>query len=208
YQFTGVTALTNGRRFTLGTVDRSNTPLPITLLDLKAEALADACAVNIRWTTATELDNELFVVERSTDLNAWATVGELPGVGTSNTVRDYSLPDRETIPGDLYYRLRQVDIDGTMTLSDAVHTHVACRDEPGMEAYPNPTTGQLQVQWRSADTAGRLVLVDAMGRTVRIVSVGRDMERTAVAMEDLPPGLYHLLAEFGGHVASLTVVRS
>jgi hypothetical protein len=103
--------------FTFGTNSDNNT-LPIQLLYI--EARNDAGDVLLEWKTASEINNDYFSIERSTDLVHFETVAEVDGAGTSLQPLLYQWHDRQAPAGKVYYRLRQTDYDGTSTLSKVV----------------------------------------------------------------------------------------
>ncbi len=73
--------------FTLGTTSIINNPLPIELLSFNASLQGDV--VELTWTTATEINNDFFTIERSQDGNTWEEVGVVSGAGNSTSVRHY-----------------------------------------------------------------------------------------------------------------------
>ena len=96
--------------------------LPIELVDFTAQQEGDDVLLN--WETASELDNDYFEIERSTDGHHFETIGEMAGHGTSFISHNYSFSDKnifEKINGDIvYYRLRQIDFDGQFEYSKIV----------------------------------------------------------------------------------------
>ena len=68
--------------------------------------------IELNWVTASELNNDFFTLERSSDLYAWEIVGHLQGAGTTSEKRHYSLNDYNPLDGVTYYRLKQTDFDG------------------------------------------------------------------------------------------------
>ena len=92
--------------------------LPVTLSNFDA-TLNDG-VVNIVWTTQTEIDNDYFTVERTQDAIEYEDVTEVLGAGNSIVRIDYSATDEEPLYGTSYYRLKQVDYDGTFNYSDIV----------------------------------------------------------------------------------------
>lgn len=94
------------------------TPLPVELAAFNAEILIDR--VSIRWTTASELNNDYFVVEKSTNLADWEEVTIVYGQGTTDKQNHYFAVDREPYFGTSYYRLKQVDLDGERSFSSPV----------------------------------------------------------------------------------------
>ena len=115
--FSGVD-FTAGTFFTLATVDYFSTPLPIELLSFEGETIRSAN--KLTWSTASELNNDHFTVERSTDEVSFMPIGSLPSAGNSQQMTHYSLLDEQPNQRVNYYRLQQVDLDGTSTYSHVV----------------------------------------------------------------------------------------
>ena len=107
YQFTGVSALTDHLRFTLGTINSTQTPLPIELLSFRATP--DASQVDLDWSTATETNNDYFTIERSTNGVDWSEIVRQPGSGTTTSQVNYHAIDPNPFVGTSYYRLKQTD---------------------------------------------------------------------------------------------------
>lgn len=93
-------------------------PLPVELVAFSAE-MPGPNAVQLRWSTASELNNREFVVERSVDGRFFSTIGTVAGHGNSTSPHAYSYQDKQlpNSPERLYYRLRQVDNDGSFSFS-------------------------------------------------------------------------------------------
>jgi hypothetical protein len=108
--------------------------LPITLLSFTGEKVDER--VQLRWQTASEQNNEYFEVQRSLDREHWETIGVVAGAGNTSTANSYRLEDSEPFDGTNYYRLVQVDHDGTTTQSETVA--VSFVREDAFVAYPNP----------------------------------------------------------------------
>lgn len=104
----------SGDRFTLGNTDLSAS-LPIELLNFKATLKSEKVVLD--WSTATELNNDYFTVERATDVEKFEEVGMVKGKGNSSSITNYNLIDTNPLPGVSYYRLKQTDFDGTFTYS-------------------------------------------------------------------------------------------
>lgn len=140
----------------------ANNPLPITLVDFTA-APQDG-KVRLDWTTASEFDNALFIVERSRDGVNFEPVLDVPGALFSTVPLDYTEFDRTPYPGLSYYRLRQVDVDGTSTLSRIVAVLFG-----GMDTRPLVVFGNADVltaihgfpagsSYELMDMTGRLIV--------------------------------------------------
>jgi len=126
--------------------------VPIELLSFNAAAL-DNKYIQLNWTTASEINNDHFTVERSLDAVNWEMVGIVKGAGNSSTMNAYSLTDEnpgEAFPlnkggqGVVYYRLKQTDYDGHFEYSDIVAVELGAVASQ-IIIYPNPVTDQLSV---------------------------------------------------------------
>lgn len=95
-----------------------DSPLPIQLLRFEANAGSEK--VELQWTTASESNNAMFIVERSTDGKEFSEVSKIAGAGNSTEVHEYSLIDVFPVAGLAYYRLKQIDFDGNFSYSDLV----------------------------------------------------------------------------------------
>ena len=84
--------------------------LPISLLSFDSEVKPDR--VDFSWTTASEINNDYFTLERSRDLYGWEVLGFVKGAGNSSVPLDYSFSDMQPLDGLAYYRLKQTDFDG------------------------------------------------------------------------------------------------
>ena len=96
--------------------------------------------VRIDWSTASEVDNDYFVVERSTDAYHFEEIAVEEGAGNSDAIRYYAVTDRFPFEGISYYRLKQVDFDGKTTYFDIkiVDNKNGYTDQYGLTVYPNP----------------------------------------------------------------------
>jgi uncharacterized repeat protein (TIGR01451 family) len=151
-------------QFTLGAY-----PLPVTLVSFTA--LAKGSDAQLAWTTAQELNNDHFDVERSLDGATFAKVGQLAGHGSTSSASSYAFTDAgigSRATGPVYYRLRQVDVDGTATYSPVRTVAFAASIAPAISLYPNPAAQATQLdlsllpagtyQVQVLDLAGRVVL--------------------------------------------------
>ncbi len=164
------------------------TPLPIKLLAFTAQAVGES--VEVRWQTTEEITNQYFVVERSANGTNFSDVGRVAADPALVAIHAYQFVDESPLAGTSYYRLRQVDTDGTETKS-----FVAMVQRWGnmpIRFFPNPAAATVYVEIpASAATSVRLALFAADGREVKFSSV---IGSTSVALEvgTLPAGVYLL----------------
>ncbi len=103
--------------FTPWTITSSTSPLPIDLVDFKAKA--EGKRVRLDWTTASEIDNDYFTVERSTDARDYGFIDRVNSyMHNSNIMLNYSTYDEHPVYGLQYYRLKQTDYNGEYTYSE------------------------------------------------------------------------------------------
>jgi len=111
------------------------TPLPVTLTRFTVQQTPDKKA-KLHWQTASEQNNLYFEVQRSlTDSVHFKAIGKVNGAGTTNIAQNYSFTDHMVPAANVYYRLRQVDTDGTETYSKAIHLKHHASDL-ALQLYP------------------------------------------------------------------------
>ncbi|MDP4844611.1 MAG: T9SS type A sorting domain-containing protein [Salibacteraceae bacterium] len=142
YTFSNISAIGDNMRFTLGTADTNQTPLPIELLSFNAEVNAEN-GVELYWITASEVNNDYFLVESSYDALNWETIGIVDGAGNSNTETSYSFLDSRLHQQTIYYRLKQHDFDSKHSYSNVVT--VLNNQKRQVTCYPNPTSDKINL---------------------------------------------------------------
>lgn len=157
--------------------------LPVEMLSF--DARIENGDVRCVWVTATELNNDYFTIERSTDYVEWEAVGTVSGAGTSLTQQAYSFLDENPVFGTSYYRVRQTDYNGSSSASWIKAVNLM-EDEEAV-IYPNPNTGAFSLD-RNLENY-KLVIVDVKGRSVPFEFIPPN----SVSM-DAPEGLYFLMA--------------
>jgi hypothetical protein len=120
--------------------------LPVQLLHFETFCnLGDSNIVEIHWSTASELNNEWFYIERSADAVNYTICHVIAGAGNSNSVIHYNFKDvfNDYLPENIYYRLRQIDFDGKEYLYEAKSVSCNTRFAQEFTCYPNPLTEEL-----------------------------------------------------------------
>ena len=186
-----------------GRVIVTNGPLPVQLTAFTATAVG--ATARLSWTTASEVNNDRFEVERSLDGGAsFGKIGQVQGQGTKITPTDYVLTDADAaaraqsqaLARPVYYRLRQVNQGGTATYSPvrSLSFGAEAAAAPRLRVYPNPATDATPL---TLDLSGlpagtyQATLYDAAGRTVRTVSAQGALAQP-LDVRSLPTGLYLL----------------
>ncbi len=92
--------------------------MPVSLIAFTAEMMNETVVLN--WTTVVETNNKKFIIERSQNLSNWVAIGEVAGNGNTTALVNYSFTDNAPLNGLTYYRLKQVDNNGTYSNSNVV----------------------------------------------------------------------------------------
>ncbi|RSK50765.1 T9SS type A sorting domain-containing protein [Hymenobacter rigui] len=180
-------------------------PLPVTLVSFTVKAVA--ADAQLSWRTAQEVNNDHFVVERSLNGQEFEAVQQVKGQGTTSTATAYTFTDAgigRKASGTVYYRLRQVDADGTFSLSTVQTVAFASTVRAEVNVYPNPATNQTDtfLDLTELPTGQYTVTItDMAGRTVRSVA-GAGGTRQNLEVVDLPQGTY--LVQVQGQGQSFT----
>jgi hypothetical protein len=158
-----------------------NPAFPVELTDFRGEA-TDAGNL-LKWTTASEKNNEGFEVERSADGRNFESIGFVPGSGTVQDPREYRFTDTQPVLGINYYRLRQTDFVGSYSYSDIIAI-ASGHEVPVIAAYPNPAGDVLYIAFAPAGGT----LYNALGKP--ILYFNSAVETTALDISHLPAGMY------------------
>jgi hypothetical protein len=164
-----------------------NTAQPIRLLYFKAEKIADG-RVQLDWATASEENNDYFLIERSLNGKEWVAIIQMPGAGNSSQTRTYQYIDENPILGISYYRLRQVDYDGTTSTSPLERIIIEGNDKY-LKLALNPVSAQLFII-NNYERGTQFHVYNAQGSLVYTSTI--DSEQTTIEVYSLPMGVYIL----------------
>ena len=174
------------------------TVLPVSWLSFTA--IVRQKTVDLRWATADEADNAGYTVQRSSDGRRWNNLDDLaPLPAGSNGIHHYAWTDATPPAGNLLYRIRQTNLDGSVDFSPLASARLA---DEGLRILPNPTVGSFQLSGAKAQT---VQLLTANGRLLR--TFYHAGARTQVQSEGLKSGVYLLRCMASGEVARLVVQK-
>ncbi len=214
--FRTATGVTSFSPFAIGD---GESPLPVEYRTLTSDIRNDA--VMIRWETEREINSRGFEIERGAEASGpWTALRFIESRGSAQNGASYEYVDRPPFAGSWYYRLRQVDMDGTAEYSAVLRAEMlSVNSALAIEsAWPNPlrlsSSADAGIEFSSAES-GRAVLTlrNILGQRVALLFDGavEAGSRTTVHFNaaDLPPGVYLYRLERGVQTVHhrLVVVR-
>jgi len=172
----------------------SGGPMPVTFMNFTAQQKGSG--VSLEWSTAQEINNSYFEVQRSADGNIdWEDIAQVAGAGNSQVVKNYNAFDNSPLSGMNYYRIKQVDYDGNYKFSNVVSIKTDLNNT-GVSVLANPFYNTLSIGFNSATS--QIVsarLIDITGRQIAIekwsVSAGNSIKNFS-NVSGLQQGLYIL----------------
>jgi hypothetical protein len=182
--------------FTFGSSSTEN-PLPVEITSFKGR-LSEGDVV-LTWETATEINNSHFEIQRSVDGEKVEAIAKMPSKaegGNSTQKISYSFTDSEPYYGGNYYRLKQVDVDGTIEFHKFIFINNDFQEIVEPTVYPNPTSNnEFTVEINETHQGARISLVSISGSTIPV-----DVEQSGKTYKissavPLKPGFYVLKIE-------------
>lgn len=154
--------------------------------------------IQLTWTTASEENNEGFEIQRAFDALSFEVIGFVNGKGTSTELQNYSFPDPQLKEPIQYYRLRQIDFDGSESFSEVVAVSTGLASNEGaysFHTYPNPVQDELNIELsRTPKTGVDVELYSVKGERVYFARLNRQSRilKLSFAKEDIAQGIYVL----------------
>ena len=183
-------------------------PLPVELT--RFEVAAQRQDAVLTWTTASEKNNDHFVVERSVNGRYFTGIGNVRGQGNSTRPTDYRFTDAgagRLASGKLYYRLQQVDADGTPAYSQVRAVEFAAPAKAMAALYPNPSQDEATIDLSGlADGIYTVTVLDLTGRVLRTQQLGA--LASPLGLKGLSVGAYIVLVKGVGISQALPLIRN
>jgi hypothetical protein len=148
---------------------------------------------HITWSTATETDNRYFEVLGSATASNFETIGTVQGGINTSSVQHYEFVHKNVTAPVMYYRIKQIDIDGRYTLSGIIKiTNKNVGN--AISIRPNPVKNVASVSFASSLIPGHLTITNAAGHVLekRIIQPGTSVQTIMVNMSDKAAGLYFI----------------
>jgi hypothetical protein len=206
-----VTNISNGCKDTANT--NMQIALPVKLVSFTAMLNNNNIKVDLKWVTSTEANASHFVIERSTDGHIFSDAGMVFAFGNTTEQKNYQYTDNigslnTTV---IYYRLRQVDIDGRFDYSATRIIRIDKQSENTITllTYPNPVTSELRItipnNWQGKKVTYEIV--NANGLVSGESQVGSSSQTETLNVSTLAPGLYTIKASCGDQSAQQKLIK-
>lgn len=194
--FNGITSFSQ-------TVVGASLTLPVDLVSFRAERIDKVN--HLAWATASEVNNDRFEILRSIDQIAWEMIGTVDSkseTGNSNEMLSYAFSDRSKFnTQNIYYRLKQIDFDGTSSLSTIQQVTIEFDEKISVSSYPNPVTDQLNIELNSPFVGDAFIkLTSLSGKQVFVQNTTMILGANSfnIYTANLESGIYVLNIEAGG----------
>jgi hypothetical protein len=179
-------------------------PTPVTFISLNASK--SGSAIKISWTTALEKNNDYFIVYRSTNANNFTAIATVDAAGNSSSVQNYSYLDRSAPLGPVYYKIIQVDTDGSTSTTRIVSYNNQTHSM--VNVYPNPFNGSTSLAFLGNwDTAVKVIIMDLTGNTVYSLENYLPSEALNIG-SSLPNGMYYVIVNTSDAVYTQKIIKS
>jgi hypothetical protein len=159
-------AISLGENIVDAKVDGTPLPLPVELTSFTANIINRKA--ELKWETATELNNYGFEIERKLVNNDWSVIGFLEGYGNSNQPKYYRFLDHDNLTGNISYRLKQIDNDGTFEYSKIVNIDLGKPNSFKLgQNYPNPFNPSTKIRYNlSSESKFTLTIYNSIGQKI------------------------------------------
>ena len=188
-----VSATTNDNNLTEVTVALAGTnkTLPVSLLNF--EAVCDGDIVLLQWKTASEINNNYFIIEKSIDDFQYEEIARIAGSGNSNNLKQYEIIDNNNEAPITYYRLKQVDFDGISKTYDPIVSECGAQKLQINFSVVNPAIEKLQIFVNESLNTNIIIRIyDAEGREVINSQLASNQQQWQIPIAMLSKGMYYI----------------
>jgi hypothetical protein len=186
--------------------------VPVELSTFSAR-LDNKDGVILEWTTVSETNNYGFYIERSKDNVNFVEIGFVKGNGNSTKELAYSYIDKDALEvGTYYYRLRQVDFDGSFAYSKPALVGIKAPDKYTLfSAYPNPFNPTTNIEFSLKEKGNvKLVVYNTLGQVVQTIIDNKELNagkhRVVFNANNLASGMYIYKIQVNGFTDAKKVV--
>ncbi|QQS36792.1 MAG: S8 family peptidase [Ignavibacteriales bacterium] len=183
-------------------------PLPVELTSFNARYSNDI--VNLEWITSSEKNNYGFEIQRETETNSYETIGFVEGKGTTSNNSFYTFTDEKFSTGKNYYRLKQIDYDGSFKYSNEILVDIALATSFRLsQNYPNPFNPSTKIDFTVPVKSNvKVKIFDVLGNELMVIlnsEVEKGIHSVNINMNDYPSGIYFVNLSAGDFNQSIKI---
>ncbi|MBT29121.1 MAG: hypothetical protein CMO01_05605 [Thalassobius sp.] len=142
-----------------------STLLPVEFIGYNTTADYDNAQVKVAWSTSSETNSAYFVIEKSSDGYSFEVLGEVTAMGNTESIAYYSFNDTNPTYGKAYYRIKQIDIDGTYAYTDVMVQYYENK-VAGAEMFVSASEGTIQLSFNKNVGEGNVEIISVGGQIV------------------------------------------
>jgi hypothetical protein len=165
------------------TINVQGGPLPVKISAFSAQRKNNAVVLN--WKTSTEINSKSFVIQRAVN-NDFKDIATIPSNNLPNG-SSYNYSDMSPLSGLLSYRLKMVDLDGTVAYSEIRLVKETVSSSSDFTVYPNPNRGNARITVFETSASTDVQLIDQSGRMIQVVNL---QNRNTVDFTSIKTGMY------------------
>ncbi len=188
--------------FDLQLVGVEPNPLPVELIYFTTSS--GPTGVSLEWATASEENNDFFIVEHSVDGYQFKSIAKIEGHGNRKNLTHYRIVDHNPYPGLNYYRLKQVDYDGSIDYSDIVSISIDSNYDIIL-LFPNPSSDFIRIKSRTDVSVRGIVIRNILGQVIN-VPVASGETGIVLDVHLLPRGTYFVNINAGSNIVTKRVI--
>lgn len=175
--------------------------------ELKAEVM-NANTVKLNWSKFSEIDNAYFEIQRSDNVSGFKTIASLKGKGNSNNINQYEYIDQSLNQNVYVYRIKQVDLNGKISLSSSVSVSIPeiDNDRKVISTYPNPIINALNLKGLKPGRH-QIEFLDYQGLHVFSIEIEQSNEVSSIDLSHLASGVYFLRISNQSNISVLKILK-
>jgi Secretion system C-terminal sorting domain len=149
--------------------------------------------VNLDWETASEINSDVFIIERSNDGNSFTAIGEIKAANNSSIAVNYTCTDKYPLNGKNYYRLKMVDKDGYFEYSKVVVINILSNSTGAVRLYPNPAKDYIIINHPFAGDNEQFQIINLQGTILLQNKIIAGSFQTRINLTGLSKGYYEVV---------------
>ncbi|SFC82058.1 GEVED domain-containing protein [Spirosoma endophyticum] len=183
---TGVASDGEVEDYSLIIVSVKRSPMPVNLVSFQGQWVENK-GNQLSWVTSWEQNNDHFDIQRSSDAKSFESIGRMAGKGTTSATQSYAYIDDQSSPNEVvYYRLKQVDLDGTVTYSRIISIRQGLEAGLSLVIYPNPASEQVNLRLPTSHKVAGVRVFSVSGAQM----MSQEGEVETLDIKPLPTGIY------------------